>query len=50
MKHYLKTLENTVRTQWQQKALCDYQGDSFTYADLAANIEKFKLFLREANP
>ena len=48
MKHYLKTLENTVRTQWQQKALCDYQGDSFTYADLAANIEKFKLFLREA--
>ena len=25
-KHYLKTLEETVRQQWNQKALCDYEG------------------------
>ena len=32
MRHYLKKLEDTVREQWTQKALCDYNGDSFTYA------------------
>ena len=48
MKHYLKKLEETVQNQWNQKALCDYEGDAFTYADLAKNIEMFKLFLSEA--
>ena len=48
MKHYLKKLEDTVRKQWNQKALCDYQGDSFTYAELATNIEQFRIFLSEA--
>ena len=48
MKHYLKKLEDTVRRQWDQKALCDYGGESFTYADLAQNIEMFRLFLNEA--
>ena len=48
MKHYLKTLEDTVRQQWNQKALCDYQGDAFTYADVAISIEQFRIFLVEA--
>ena len=48
MKHYLKKLEETVRERWNQKALCDYQGESFTYGDLATNIEMFRLFLNEA--
>ena len=48
MKHYLKTLEETVRQQWDQKALCDYEGDAFTYADVARSIEAFRLFLAEA--
>ena len=48
MKHYLKKLEETVRERWNQKALCDYNGESFTYEDLATNIEMFKLFLNEA--
>jgi len=48
MKHYLKTLENTVRQQWDQKALCDYKGASFTYGDVAVSIEKFRIFLSEA--
>ena len=38
VKHYLKTLEGTVRQQWDQKALCDYGGDAFTYADVAKSI------------
>lgn len=28
VKHCLKTLEDTVRQQWDQKALCDYEGDA----------------------
>ena len=48
MKHYLKKLEDTIREQWNQKALCDYKGDSFLYADVAASIEKFKIFLSKA--
>ena len=48
MKHYLKKLEDTIRKQWNQKALCDYEGESFTYADLAKSIEEFRLFLNEA--
>lgn len=48
MKHYLKKLEETIRGRWNQKSLCDYKGDSFTYADLAANIEQFRLFINDA--
>ena len=45
MKHYLKTLEATVHAHWTQNALCDYNGDSFTYANVATNIEQFRIFL-----
>ena len=48
MKHYLKTLEETIRQQWDQKSLCDYEGDSFTYADVATSIDQFQIFLVEA--
>ena len=48
MKHYLKNLEATVRNHWTQKALCDYNGDSFTYAQLAINVERFRLFFEAA--
>ena len=44
MRHYLKRLEETVREQWTHKALCDYNGDSFTYAQLAINVERFRIF------
>ena len=48
MKHYLKKLEETIHEHWNQKALCDYKGDSFTYGDLAASIEQFRLFINDA--
>ncbi len=48
MEHYLKKLENTIREHWNQKALCDFEGESFTYADVAKNVELFRLFLSEA--
>ena len=48
LKHYLKTLEETVCAQWDEKALCDYGGEAFTYGDVAKNIEVFRLFLNAA--
>ncbi len=45
MKHYLKKLEDTVRERWNEKALCDFEGESFTYGDVANSIEKFRIFL-----
>ncbi len=48
MQHYLKTLEETIRQHWNQKALCDYKGDAFTYGDVAVSVEQFRLFLSEA--
>ena len=48
MKHYLKNLEDTVRQHWTQNALCDYNGDTFSYANLATNIEQFSTFLEAA--
>jgi len=48
MRHYLKNLEETVRNHWTQNALCDYNGDSFTYAQLAINVERFGLFFEAA--
>ena len=44
MIHYLKKLEDTIRNHWDQKALCDYNGDTFTYADLATSIEQMRIF------
>ena len=44
MKHYLKTLENTVHNHWNLKALCDYGGESFTYGNLATHVEQMRLF------
>ena len=38
-------MEETVRNHWTQLALCDYSGDSFTYANLATSIEQFRIFL-----
>ena len=48
MKHYQKKLEETVVNQWDKKALCDYAGEEFTYADLASCIEQFRLFMTAA--
>ncbi|MBQ0150022.1 MAG: AMP-binding protein [Bacteroidales bacterium] len=47
MIHYLAQLENTVKTYWNDKALCNYKGEEFTFGDLATNIEKFHIFFEK---
>ena len=44
MRHYLSHLQDTVRQEWGNKALCNYKGEEFTFEDLAVNIEKFHIF------
>ena len=48
MRHYVKNLEDTVRKHWTQNALCDYNGDTFSYANLATNVEQFRIFFSTA--
>ena len=43
MKHYLATLESSMKAGWDRPALCNYHGEMFTNADLAAEIVKFDL-------
>lgn len=47
-KHYLWKLQETVKGCWDKKALCNYKGESFTFSDLAANIEKFHILFEQS--
>lgn len=41
MIHYLTRLQEQMATNWLRPALCDYEGETFTYKDLAYNIARF---------
>ena len=47
MKHYLQTLEGTIHNNWDLAAVADYGGQSFTYGELATNIEAIWLFFEK---
>lgn len=48
MQHYFSTLENSIKNNWDSPALCNYHGEVFTNAGLAANIVKFGLMFEKA--
>ena len=48
MKHYLKKLEETVKSQWHKAALCDYGGESLSYCNIATEVEKYHFFFKAA--
>jgi len=48
LKHYLKKLEEQVHLRADRPALCDYGGESFTYAQVAAQIEQLHVFFQAA--
>ena len=47
MKHYLQTLEGTIRNNWDLAAVADYGGQSFTYGELATKVEAIWLFFEK---
>lgn len=48
MKHYLSKLEYVTRLEWDKLALCDYNGEQFTYAQAARLMEELRIFFLDA--
>ena len=48
MVHYLSHLEKTLKAAWNQPALCNYKGESFTSAELVKYITKFGMMFEAA--
>lgn len=44
MKNYLEKLNETIVANWNEKALCNWHGEEFTFADLSVQMEKFHIF------
>jgi len=44
MEHYFPRLEQTIKSQWDKPALSNYNGETFTYGELATKIAKFHIF------
>lgn len=40
MRHYLSILQKTMRENWEKPVLSDYQGETFTFADLASQMAR----------
>ena len=43
MKHYLQSLRETIIEHWDNKALCDYHGDSFTFGGMYGQMKRLHL-------
>lgn len=46
MEHYFNRLEQTIKANWNRPSLCNYNGEQFTYGELATNVAKFHLFFK----
>ncbi len=49
MKHYLKRLEESIKANWSAPALGNYGGETFTFAQVATQIEKLHVFFNNIN-
>lgn len=43
MEHYFKKLQEAMRKNWNRPALCNWQGEEFTFGELATRIERFHI-------
>ncbi len=48
MIHYLDLLTRTMRNCWDEKALCSWHREEFTFREVATHIEKFHLIFEKA--
>ena len=46
--NYLKKLENQIHQNPTKPALCDYEGASYTYSEVAELIERYHIYLVRA--
>ena len=47
MINYINQLTQTTRNYWDQKALCDWHGEEFTFGEVATNIARLHLLLEK---
>ena len=45
MINYINQFTQTTRNFWDQKALCDWHGEEFTFGEVAANIARLHLLM-----
>lgn len=43
---FIKTLETSIRNNWERNALSDYKGDTFTYQDVGIIITRYHAHFR----
>ena len=48
MEHYFSRLQNSIKNYWDSPALNNFRGESFTFGQLATQIERFHIFFAEA--
>lgn len=48
MRHYLDVLAETIRRDWDLKALCNWKGEEFTYREVATHIAKLHVTFEKA--
>lgn len=44
MEHYFARLQNAIKLYWDKPAVCNYRGETFSYGQLATQIERFHIF------
>ena len=48
IKHYLNHVENAIKNHWDSPAITNYGKNTFTFGQVAENIEKLHILLQEA--
>jgi len=46
MKHYLEHLEEAIKTNWDKPGLSNYKGETFTFGEIATEIEKLHIVFK----
>ena len=49
MKHYLKRLEESIKSNWERPALGNFGGETFSFGQVATQIEKIHIFFNQLN-
>ncbi|MBP5505099.1 MAG: AMP-binding protein [Bacteroidales bacterium] len=49
MINYINQLTQTTRNYWDQKALCDWHGEEYTFGEVAANIARLHILFEKTD-
>ncbi len=47
MINYIDQLTQTIKGHWNEKALCDWRGEEFTFGEVAANISRLHILFEK---